>query len=680
MTNDISTPTPLPPTPSPAQKAWQEMELTMFVHFTVNTYTDREWGMGAEDPKIFNPVRLDARQWVAAAKAAGFKLMILTAKHHDGFCLWPSRQTEHSVKNSPWRGGNGDVVREFTDACREFGMRAGLYLSPWDRHEKTYGDSPRYNDYYCAQLTELLTDYGPLAEIWFDGACGEGSNGRKQEYDWPRIWGLVRKHQPEAMIFSDAGPDVRWIGNEEGIAGDPCWATFDPHGVPKPGASGNDILALLQHGQRGGSVWRPGESDVSIRPGWFWHQHENKNIKTVDHLLDLYFKSVGRNTVFLVNVPPNRDGLFSEEDVKRLHEFRVALDKLFETDLAAGCRARADNVRANSDRFGAERALDGNPETYWATDDDISCATLEIDLGRAVQFNVLSLQEPIALGQRIEAFRLEAWKNGKWVQVLNGTTVGHRRLERFQSVTTDRIRLVIEKALACPALQTVSVYHDADYQPLPAPEVNRETYTLPEVSVPRVASAGGDSARVDWENGVCLTPWLAITGHATERNVSSRILHDGEWLYIELAERCETSLLVSDLPEFWNNDHWELFLADTRDGKRYTQIGVDVFGKLKCLRWGEPHNPIHESWTPAVRVISTREDDCWRVRVALPLAEVLPSGLLPKNRTVFANFGRLTSLACRPYEWLGVHHLAWCPTFRRGFVDIAKSLGSLALE
>ncbi|MDE3129012.1 MAG: alpha-L-fucosidase, partial [Gemmatimonadota bacterium] len=254
----------------------------MFCHFGVNTFTDREWGDGREDPAIFDPAHLDPRQWARAARAAGFRAMILTAKHHDGFCLWPTATTRHSVASSPWRGGHGDVVREFVHACRAEGLRPGLYLSPWDRNNPAYGDSPKYNDLYCDQLTELLTRYGPIAEVWFDGANGEGPNGRKQVYDWPRFWGLVRRLQPGAVMFSDAGPDVRWCGNERGVAGDPNWSTVDPAVVAVPGQSGPLVTPELQHGDPNGTVWRPAEADVSIRPGWFYHPAENGRVRTVE--------------------------------------------------------------------------------------------------------------------------------------------------------------------------------------------------------------------------------------------------------------------------------------------------------------------------------------------------------------------------------------------------------------
>ncbi|HEX6135305.1 MAG TPA: alpha-L-fucosidase, partial [Longimicrobiales bacterium] len=321
--------------PTPAQLLWQRDELALFVHFGINTFTDREWGDGREDPRLFAPAALDCRQWARAARRAGFRAMVLTAKHHDGFCLWPTRTTEHSVAYSAWRGGGGDVVREFIDACRAEGLRAGLYCSPWDRHEPSYGDSPRYNDLYVDQLTELLTRYGPIHEVWFDGANGEGPNGRRQEYDWPRFWGLVRRLQPDAVIFSDAGPDVRWIGNEQGIAGEPNWSTVDPSIVPVPGISSEAALRSLQHGDPAGTVWRPGEADVSIRPGWFYHPAEDTRVKTADQLVDLFFQSVGRNSKLLLNVPPMPSGLLHETDIVRLEAMHRRLTALFDEDVDA---------------------------------------------------------------------------------------------------------------------------------------------------------------------------------------------------------------------------------------------------------------------------------------------------------------------------------------------------------
>jgi alpha-L-fucosidase len=424
---------PARPRPSPSQLAWQRDELAMFIHFGVNTFTDREWGDGTEDPRIFDPTALDARQWARSARAAGFRAMILTAKHHDGFCLWPSRTTRHSVASSPWRGGRGDLVREFVDACRAEGLKPGLYLSPWDRHEPAYGDSPRYNDLYAAQLTELLTEYGTIHEVWFDGANGEGPNGKRQTYDWPRVWGLVRRLQPEAVMFSDAGPDVRWIGNERGAAGTTNWSTVDPRIVTVPGMSGDEVMRSLQDGDREGTVWRPGETDVSIRPGWFYHPAEDDRVRTPENLVALYFSSVGRNSKLLLNVPPTRAGLLHERDVANLAGMRARLDALFAVDLAAGATTR---WRATGPRS----------------------AVGEIDLPAAVEVGVVDLREEITLGQRVARFRLEARAGGAWREITRGTTIGYRRLERVARTPVRQLRVTIEDAVELPELVRVGCY------------------------------------------------------------------------------------------------------------------------------------------------------------------------------------------------------------------------------
>jgi alpha-L-fucosidase len=384
--------------------------------------------------------------------------VILTAKHHDGFCLWPSKYTDHCVKSSPWKDGKGDVVRELADACREDGLKLGLYLSPWDRHEKTYGDSPKYNEYYRGQLTELLSNYGPIVEVWFDGACGEGPNGKRQQYDWPSYLEIIRRLQPKAVVFSDAGPDVRWIGNESGIAGDPCWSPVDPAKVPYAGFNGPGVIESLQHGLANGTLWRPGESDVSIRPGWFWHAKEDSKVRSVDNLVDLHFKSVGRNSLLLLNVPPNRDGLLSDSDVNRLAEFRARLEEIFAKDLAAGKPATASNTRG--DAFAAAKAVDADLDSYWATDDATTSGWLEVDLGSPVEFNVVKIQEQIALGQRVEAFQIQVFDGGQWKSILQGSTIGHKRLARVPNVKAQRVRLVIDKSLACPTISSFSLYCD----------------------------------------------------------------------------------------------------------------------------------------------------------------------------------------------------------------------------
>ncbi len=457
-------PAPLEPVPTPAQLRWQQRELAMFLHFGPNTFTGREWGDGTEDPATFNPTAFDPAQWARVAKETGFGLLILTAKHHDGFCLWPSGQTDHSVEKSPWRDGQGDMVREFVDAARAEGLDVGLYLSPWDRNAPSYGDSPAYNGMYVAQLEELLGGtYGEIAEVWFDGANGEGPNGKRQVYDWPRFWETVRRLQPEAVIFSDAGPDVRWVGNERGVAGDPCWSTVDPAVITEPGQSGEEKIRHLQHGERGGTVWRPAETDVSIRPGWFWRASENDRVRSPENLVDLYFRSVGRNSVLLLNVPPDTRGLLHEADVAALRGFKSRLDEIFDENLAVGAAATADNVRggvAGEAAFGALRATDGEADTYWATDDGRTSGTLELDLGEARRFNVISIAEPIALGQRVARFRVEVKAGDDWRPVLEAETIGHKRLARIPETEARRVRLVVEDALACPLIGEFGLYFD----------------------------------------------------------------------------------------------------------------------------------------------------------------------------------------------------------------------------
>jgi alpha-L-fucosidase len=460
-------PAPYGPVPSDRQRVWHERELYGFLHFTVNTFTDKEWGYGDESPSVFAPADFDADQIVGAAKAGGLTGLILTAKHHDGFCLWPSKLTRHSVASSPWRGGKGDVVREVADACRKHGLAFGVYLSPWDRNHPEYG-RPAYLEYYRGQLRELMTGYGPLFEVWFDGANGgDGYYGgarerrtidRRTYYDWPDTWRIVRDLQPGAVMFSDAGPDVRWVGNEKGVAGDPSWSTLNRDDF----APGEADEARLNRGDRPGTHWLPAECDVSIRPGWFYHAAEDDRVKTPYDLLDLYYMSVGRGASLLLNLPPDRRGLVHESDERSLRGFRRLLDATFGIDLARGARAGASNVRGADPRFAAANVLDGRRDTYWATDDAVTTAELVLDLGRAVTFNVVSLREHLPLGQRVEGWALDAWQDGAWRELARGTAIGSRRLWRGAEVTTERVRLRVTKAPVCPAIAELSLHREPD--------------------------------------------------------------------------------------------------------------------------------------------------------------------------------------------------------------------------
>ncbi|MGN7453359.1 alpha-L-fucosidase [Paenibacillus pasadenensis] len=457
--------------PSERQLAVQELEFYAFIHFTVNTYTGKEWGMGDEDPSIFNPVEFDADQWVAACTSAGMKGLILTCKHHDGFCLWPSRYTEHSVKNSPWKNGTGDMVKEVSEACRRAGIKFGVYLSPWDRHEPTYGDSPRYNEHMLNQLTELLSNYGDIFCVWFDGACGEGPNGKRQQYDWDAYYARIRELQPNAAI-SVCGPDIRWCGNEAGHCRTSEWSVVpaslrdnekiqeksqqadDREFARRYQSDENDLgsRAVIQHERE--LVWYPAEVNTSIRPGWFYHDFEDDQVKSLDELLQVYYGSVGGNATFLLNLPPDRRGLIHENDVARLQELGDKLRETFRTNLAIGASAAATESSAG---FDAGRLLDGNRDTFWAPEEGTEQAVVELDLQREQTFSHVVLQE-YRYTQRIERFELE-YKDGEhWKPLFEGTVVGHKRICRFHPVASRHIRLKITESRWQPQLAAIEIY------------------------------------------------------------------------------------------------------------------------------------------------------------------------------------------------------------------------------
>ncbi|GHE32178.1 alpha-L-fucosidase [Sphingobacterium griseoflavum] len=412
------------PVPNKIQLEWQKLETTAFIHFTVNTYTGKEWGDGTEDPAIFNPVGFDADKMIRVLKETGFKMAIITAKHHDGFCLWPTAYTDHSVKKSPWKSGQGDVVREIEQACRTYGLQFGFYLSPWDQNHPTYG-TPAYNSFYKNQLRELLTNYGEIAEVWFDGA--KDKKAVDMEYDFVDYWALVRELQPNAVMFSDVGPDVRWVGNEKGIAGETMWSTIN---IKPENAPGKMSPAYLNVGDPSGGLWIPTETDVSIRPGWFYHSEEDELVRSPQNLVDLYYSSVGRNSLLLLNIPPNKRGTFSEKDVANLYAYRAILDETFKTDLASG---KVD--RALSDR---------HLNSYVVLSEGIA---FEMDLKQDVSFDRILLQENIAQGQRSVDGHIEYWDGSTWRQLTKFTTIGYKRLLKVPLTNTRKIRLTINKAL-----------------------------------------------------------------------------------------------------------------------------------------------------------------------------------------------------------------------------------------
>ncbi|MEQ6118200.1 alpha-L-fucosidase [Reichenbachiella sp. MALMAid0571] len=455
-------------TPSPKQLAWQKMGLTAFLHFGINTFSNREWGDGKEDPANFNPEQLDAEQWVKTCKKAGMKLIILTAKHHDGFCLWPSKYTDHSVKSSPWKNGTGDIVKELSQACQKHGMKLGIYLSPWDRNSQVYGTG-EYNDYFVNQLTELLTNYGDVAEVWFDGANGEGPNGKKQVYDWQRYYTTIRKLQPDAVI-AIMGPDVRWVGTESGYGRDTEWSvvpanTQDENKIaatsqqktgtfrPEVNAMAKDIGSREKLYSADKLVWYPSEVDVSIRPGWFYHPDQDDKVKSVEKLLDIYYSSVGKNSLLLLNIPPDTRGLIHENDAAILKKWREVLDQTFKVNLAKKAKMTFEKI---PDTPNSKNLIDNNYDTYWLANK--KTPTIEIKLKGEKTFDRLMVQEQISVGQRIEKFKVEAKINGKWETLSEGTTIGYKRLLRFKEITTNELILTILESRANPALAEFGIY------------------------------------------------------------------------------------------------------------------------------------------------------------------------------------------------------------------------------
>ncbi|MEJ2238865.1 MAG: alpha-L-fucosidase, partial [Gemmatimonadales bacterium] len=467
--------TDIPPNevvPSEEQIEYQKMEFIGFVHFTVNTFTDREWGFGDEDPSVFRPTQFDADQWAAVAAEVGMKELILTAKHHDGFTLWPSRYTQHSVAQSDWEDGAGDVVRDFVNASRSHGVKVGLYLSPWDRNHAEYGRA-EYLDYYRNQLRELLTAYGEITEVWFDGANGGtgyygGANEERRieratYYGWQDTWSLVKSLQPGALIFSDAGPDIRWIGNERGFAGETNWSTITTEGI----VVGQADAAYLNEGDPDGRQWVVPLCNTSIRPGWFYHAAEDGQVKSPQELLEVYYRSVGRNCVLLLNIPPDKRGLFHENDVAVLREFRRILDETFAANLAAGKEVTADNYRQAQSKFAPGNITDADAQSYWATDDGVLEGTLEIDLGQRTFFDRIMLQEPIRFGQRISEFAIDARVDEEWVEIARGTTIGYKRLLRIPGVDADRVRIRIGRANSIPALSNFGLFRASAGETVP---------------------------------------------------------------------------------------------------------------------------------------------------------------------------------------------------------------------
>lgn len=497
-------PEPILPVPEPKQVEWQQMETYAFIHFGLNTFNDREWGYGDTDPKTFNPTNLDCEQWAQTLVKAGMKGVILTAKHHDGFCLWPFEGTDYSVKNSPWKNGQGNVVKELSEACKKYGLKFAVYLSPWDRHQANYG-TPEYLPYFYAQLHDLLTNYGPVFEVWFDGANGgDGWYGgakdirtidRKNYYNYPRIYEMLDSIQPQAIIFSDGGPGCRWVGNEKGFAGATNWS-FLRKGEVHPGY---DKSYELQYGHPDGNQWVPAECDVSIRPGWFYHPEEDDRVKSPDQLVDLYYRSVGHNATLLLNFPVDRRGLIHPVDSANAVRFHEMIQQQLKTNLVAGMTPKVSNERGGD--FVASALTDDNFDTYWATEDGVTTADIEFSFDTPTRMNRMMLQEYIPLGQRVKAFVVEYLDKDTWLPVkLNEetTTIGYKRLLRFETVETKGMRIRITDARGPLCLSNVGVYdagNVSDSFVEKVEDIESLPYLLPDVKADEAAKASDKQAQ-----------------------------------------------------------------------------------------------------------------------------------------------------------------------------------------
>lgn len=497
-------PEPILPVPEPKQVEWQQMETYAFIHFGLNTFNDREWGYGDTDPKTFNPTNLDCEQWAQTLVKAGMKGVILTAKHHDGFCLWPFEGTEYSIKNSPWKNGKGNVVKELSEACKKYGLKFAVYLSPWDRHQANYG-TPEYLPYFYAQLHDLLTNYGPVFEVWFDGANGgDGWYGgakdirtidRKNYYNYPRIYEMLDSIQPQAIIFSDGGPGCRWVGNEKGFAGATNWS-FLREGEVHPGY---EKSYELQYGHADGNQWVPAECDVSIRPGWFYHPEEDDRVKSPDQLVDLYYRSVGHNATLLLNFPVDRRGLIHPVDSANAVRFHEMIQQQLKTNLVAGMTPKVSNERGGD--FVASALTDDNFDTYWATEDGVTTADIEFSFDTPTRMNRMMLQEYIPLGQRVKAFVVEYLDKDTWLPVkLNEetTTIGYKRLLRFETVETKGIRIRITDARGPLCLSNVGVYdagNVSDSFVEKVEDIESVPYLLPDIKAEEAAKASDKQAQ-----------------------------------------------------------------------------------------------------------------------------------------------------------------------------------------
>ena len=534
----VPPPAPYGALPNQNQLNWQENNMYAFVHLGLNTFTNKEWGYGDEAPKLFNPKKFDADQIVRSIKQGGFAGVILTCKHHDGFCLWPTKTTEHNITQSPFRNGKGDLVKEIEQACRKYGMRFGVYLSPWDRNSALYGTQDYVNKIYREQLKELLTNYGPVFEIWHDGANGgDGYYGGAREtrtidrsayYNWPGVWQLERELQPHALIFGDIGADLRWVGNERGYCGDPCWQTFTPvSNIPGKAPSNGTIKSELStNGTRNGKYWMPAEVDFSIRPGWFWHQDQNDKVRSPQDLWMHYFLSVGRGGSMLLNVPPDQDGLVYPADSVNLKKFGEILKETFKTNLAKGASIVASNVRGNDNKdYGTRNLLDDDQFTYWSTDDDVLTPDLMITLPEKRSFDIIRLKENTRLGQRIDSLSIDAWIDGQWQYITGASSIGSNRLLKLnKKITTNKLRINIVKSPVCVALSDFALFAQPDELVQTTAATNEKTiskYPLRIMNISNAAAATDNDAATFWQSSNHTFPQDIIIDLKKTRTIAS---------------------------------------------------------------------------------------------------------------------------------------------------------------
>lgn len=593
------------PIPTENQMRWQEMEYYAFIHFSLNTYTDQSWGYGNEDVSLFNPTELDTRQWARICKEAGMKGIIVTAKHHCGFCLWPSEYTEYSVKNAPWKDGKGDVIRELADACKEYGLKLGVYLSPWDRNHADYG-KPEYIMYFRNQLTELLTNYGDIFEVWYDGANGGtgyygGANenrkiDRTTYYDWKNTYKLVRELQPNILIWNDGGDrgDLRWVGTEGGWVGETNWSLLN--------ATGDVPFEMLHYGVEDGDSWVPGEVNTSIRPEWFYHPGEDTKVKTLPQLMDTYYNSVGRNGTFLLNFPIMPNGLIHSNDEKAVLDLAGAIKEVFAENLVENANAEAGNVRGNSRKFGAFNAIDEKNDTYWTTDDDVKTTALTIDFGKATTFNRFLAQEYIRLGQRVKAFTIEAEVNGNWQELAKATTIGYKRILRFPTVTATKLRFNIIDSKACPVISNIGIYNAP--QILTSPTIIRnqagEISIIPADAESEIyytldgSEATKESVKYSWpiqieeKVKVSAISYEPSSGKSSTATVEEFGLPRKDWKIIGIEDENAYRILDGTLATAW---------CHSKETKLPADLIIDLGKEL--LLSGFKYYPEQNSWQPS---------------------------------------------------------------------------------